>query len=67
MGKEEKESVWIVLIAVLFLCFLFFVFGCAGWYRAGVQSEVYRRAGVEVTQWECFIGMKPAERAVILK
>ena len=37
------------------------------WYRAGAQAEVYRREGIEMTQWEVFIGVKPAERTVNLK
>jgi hypothetical protein len=33
------------------------------WYIAGLQAAVYRRQGIEVTQWELFHGAKPAERA----
>ena len=34
------------------------------WYKAGLQVEVYRRQGVEMTQWEVFMGAKPVERYV---
>jgi hypothetical protein len=34
----------------------------AAWYKAGVQVEVYRRQGVEMTTWEVFMGAKPVER-----
>lgn len=37
------------------------------WYRAGVQAEVYRREGVEMTQWEVYLGARPAERTVNVK
>lgn len=37
------------------------------WYMAGVQAEVYRREGIEMTQWEVFVGARPAERTVNLK
>ena len=37
------------------------------WYKAGVQVEVYRRQGVEMTQWEVFLGAKPIERTIQLK
>jgi hypothetical protein len=40
---------------------------CWNLYRAGVQQEVYRRQGVEMTRWEIFIGMKTAERTINLK
>lgn len=33
------------------------------WYIAGLQAAVYRRQGIDVTQWELFNGAKPAERA----
>lgn len=34
------------------------------WYQAGVQTEVYRRQNVEMTQWEVFVGCTPAERQI---
>jgi hypothetical protein len=34
------------------------------WYRSSVQSELYRREGIEVTTWECFVGARPAERVI---
>ncbi len=37
------------------------------WYCAGLQAEVYRRQGVEMTQWEVFIGMKTVERTINVK
>ena len=37
------------------------------WRAAGMQAEVYRRQGVEMTQWECFMGIKPVERTINIK
>ena len=41
------------------------LFGLVGfsWYQAEVQSNVYRRQGIEMSTWECFVGAKPAERS----
>ena len=37
------------------------------WYRAGLQSTIYARAGIQMTQWECFIGMKPPQKAILVE
>lgn len=50
-------AVFVVIIAAV-LCLPFF-----GWYKAGLQADVYRREGIEISQWEVFVGVKPA-RAV---
>jgi hypothetical protein len=34
------------------------------WYSAGRQAEAYRRAGIEISQWDVFIGVKPPERLI---
>ena len=38
-----------------------------GWYRAGIQAAVYEREGIHMTQWEVFIGSRPAERTINVK
>jgi len=30
------------------------------WWNAGQQAEVWRSQGVEITQWQVFIGIQPA-------
>lgn len=56
---------------IVFIVFLIFIAtiicGAVGWkwYASGVQVEVYHREGVTITQWECFVGAKPAERVFI--
>lgn len=37
----------------------------ASWYKAGVQQEVYRRQGVEMSRWELFMGAQPVERYLV--
>ncbi len=39
----------------------------AYWYGAGVQARVYKRQGIEMSQWEVFMGAKPAERTINIK
>ena len=59
-----------VLVSVCSLALLLlFIAGVVawGWYRAGVQQEVYRRQGVEMSQWEVYMGAKPIERRLITK
>jgi hypothetical protein len=53
-------------IAVFVAIALFLVFAApvVKWYRAGVQVEVWKREGIEMTQWEVFMGAKPLERNV---
>jgi hypothetical protein len=46
------------------LVLLFGTLGWIGWYRAGVQAGVYEREGIQITQWEVFVGSKPGERAI---
>ena len=49
-----------VLVGILFLGLAFY-----GWYRAGVQQEVYKRQGCEMSQWEVFMGAKPIDRQLV--
>jgi len=37
------------------------------WYVSGVKAEVYRREGIDMTQWEVFVGVKPLERTINVK
>lgn len=55
-------SVW-----AFFTFIIFGLVGCWSWYLAGVQSEVYKRQGVEMSQFECFVGAKPVERTINVK
>ena len=34
------------------------------WYKAGQQAALYKRQGIQMTQWEVFIGLEPAERVI---
>jgi hypothetical protein len=56
---------WREVIAVVLLLTAIAAIGIGGkWYTASVQTEVYRRQGVEMTTWEVFMGAKPVERYV---
>lgn len=62
-----SESVQQFLAACFIVGFLLMIFGCGGcvsWYRAGVQQDVYKRSGIEMTRWEIFVGAKTPERAI---
>lgn len=58
----SDRKVWRLIVGGVVLLVLISV--GAGWYRAGVQAEVYRRQGVEMSTWEVFTGAKPAERTI---
>ena len=63
MKRDDWAVIGIILLMVL-------VVGGAGvgrWYAASVQSEVYRREGIEVSTFEIIMGAKPAERTINLK
>lgn len=64
MSDSDKSGGCISLIAVA-LCLL--IGGGIEWYKAGMQQEAYRRQGIQISRWECFWGIKPAEMAVDLK
>lgn len=40
---------------------------CWGWYSAGVQQRIYSRQGIQMSQWEVFVGAEPAERVMQVK
>jgi hypothetical protein len=57
-----------VKFAILVLIGLaLFVTGAFGlcWYQAGLQQEVYKRQGCEMTQWEVFMGAEPIDRQMV--
>lgn len=64
--KTNRDTIYFSLVVAGFV--LIVILGIWGhWYRAGLQAEVYRREGIEMTQWEVFMGSKPAERSINLK
>lgn len=52
----------LLVIGALFVGGFFF-----GWYQAGMQARMYARQGIQITQWEVFIGVEPAERVVQIR
>jgi hypothetical protein len=63
VSKWSAET-WAWLAGAVFLLALIAVGPTIAWYRAGLQQRVYQRQGVEMTQWEVFMGAKPVERYV---
>lgn len=56
------------LVGWFFLCFVIFCAGCCtNIYRASIQSDVYRRSGIEVSTWEVLMGAKPVDRVITVK
>lgn len=60
MNKPEK-IVAVAVVAVIALAAYW------PWYKAGRQSEQYARQGITLSQWDCFIGVKPAEQVVQIR
>lgn len=61
MMSEEKK---VIDLAAIISFALFAAFGLMGWYRSGLQSKQYERQGIHLTQWECFMDVKPAEQVI---
>lgn len=49
------------------LCLIVLIGVGFSWYKAGLQSEVYHRQGIHITQWELFIGVNPAEKVIQIR
>lgn len=60
--KRYWDKHWMDITAVAAIVAAVIGAPCAGWYRASVQAEVYRRQGVNMSTWEVFMGAKPVER-----
>lgn len=64
MGLVKKEDVAAGCIIAVLLGGFMAICAAVQWYRAGVQADVYRRQGVEMTTWEVMMGAKPVERSI---
>ncbi len=65
MTNNDKEGCLQAVLLGIVVVFIVAGVLCWHWYTAGVQAEVYRRQGVNMTQWEVFMGAKPVERYVV--
>lgn len=66
MPHRDKGSEYFV--ATLCVCVLIFVaIAFFGYYQAGVQADVYRRQGFNISTWEVMMGGKPIERVITIK
>lgn len=64
--KLTKDDLSTMLVAAA-LATILVVCIAWNWYRANAQSAVYQREGIEMSTWEVFIGVKPAERTINVK
>lgn len=62
--KSVTAEVWTYIVGGVIALMAIIGAPMFAWYKAGLQQEVYRRQGVEMTQWEVFMGAKPVERYV---
>lgn len=66
MSQRSEDGCAAVIVGAAVAVILAVTLGW-NWYRAGVQADTYHRQGIQLTQWECFIGTKPAEQAITIK
>ncbi len=66
---KDEHQMTLALIGIIFGLFVIVggIYASVSWYHAKLQSEVYRRQGIEISQWEVFCGVEPAERVVQIK
>jgi hypothetical protein len=67
MMKKDDTDAWLGLMSLVFVGLLLLSGTGWRWYRAGAQAGIYRRQGIEMTQWECFMGLSPAEKVIQIK
>lgn len=60
--KEDKSLLGTFVAAVFVLLVVLASVGHL--YQAHVQAEVYRREGIEISDFEVLMGAKPVERAI---
>ncbi len=67
-GEFGMVNDWVIVAIAALLVAVICVAGAAfGWYQAGLQSAAYARQGIEISQWELFMGVSPAERVIQIK
>ncbi len=64
MTRGDKDTGCLVIIGAILMLFVGSIVTGWKWYTAGVQADVYHRAGIEMSQWEVFIGAKPPEKTL---
>jgi len=64
MTRNEIRPLLYKIIAIVLCIGIMF---CMEWARCGVQSNIYHREGIEISQWEIFFGGKPQEQNINLK
>ena len=64
MTHDERKTA--CSLTALFVLLFGSYFGWE-WYKAGKQSKQYERQGIVLSQWDCFVGVKPAEQVIQIK
>ena len=67
MNNDDKAGCIVNLFVLLLLAILILGSSFWSWYKAGIQSDLWKREGIEITQWEVFLGAKPAQRLIEIK
>lgn len=60
MDDSLKSLCWWLSLSFIFCVVWAGVGLLTKWENAGIQQEVWRRQGIEMTQWEIYRGAKPA-------
>jgi hypothetical protein len=67
---DWDDFVDIIQFILFVVCLFIFIIGSLlipAWYACGIQSEMYKRHGIIVSQKELFCGAKPPEYNINLK
>ena len=67
MSDDSKDGCVTILVYAVVLALILIPVGLWSWYRAGVQVDIYKRQGIQITRWEVFIGAKPAESVIQIR
>ena len=60
-GNDDKASA-----GCFFVLMVMVIIVIAGWkwYVVSRQTEIYHRQGIQISQWDVFIGVKPNEAVI---
>ena len=67
MSEKKQNEGCLAMLLIGFVVLVLAVSLGLLWYKAGIQVDVYQREGIHMTQWEVFMGSKPAERTINIK
>jgi hypothetical protein len=65
MTSADKDALTTCGVVVGAIAVILAIAFGVNWYKAGVQQEVYRRQGCEMSRWEIMLGAKPIDRQLV--